>query len=45
MRSLHDATWNDDLRTVMALLKDNPDRVFSTDNYSWAALHYAAHNG
>jgi len=42
---IHDAAKNGDLGRVKALVKDNPDLVFSTDNDGWTALHYAAFNG
>jgi uncharacterized protein len=42
---IHDAAKNGDLGRVKALVKDNPDLVFSRDNDGWTALHYAAFNG
>jgi ankyrin repeat protein len=43
--SLHDAARNGDLRSVTALLKDNPGQVLSRSSDGLTALHYAAYNG
>ena len=42
---IHDAAKDGDLEKVKALLKDNPDLVFSKDNDGTTPLHYAAFNG
>jgi len=39
---IHDAAGSGDSETVKALLKDNPDLVFSRNTNDWTALHYAA---
>ncbi len=38
---IHVAAMKGDLRKVEALLKDNPDLVFSKDNIGWTPLSYA----
>ena len=43
--SFHDAARNGDLERVKALLKDNPDLVFSKDSIGQTPLHYAAYWG
>src|ERR1017187_5732369 len=40
---IHDAAKFGDLAKVKALLKDNPDLVFSKDDYGQTPLHYAAY--
>ena len=42
---IHDAAENGDLEKVKALLKDNPNLVFSKDDYGAMPLHYAAQGG
>jgi ankyrin repeat protein len=42
---IHDAAENGDLKKVNALLKDNPNLVFSKDDYGAMPLHYAAQGG
>jgi ankyrin repeat protein len=42
---IHDAARNGDLEKVKALLKDNPDLVFSKDGFGWTPLHWAADTG
>ena len=42
---IHDAAKNGDLQKVKALLKDNPELVFSKDNNSRTPLYYAAAKG
>ena len=42
---LHEAAQNGDLEKVKALLKDNPDLVFSKDSAGATPLHLAAING
>ncbi len=39
---IHDAARNGDLEKVRALLKDNPDLVFSKDDNGKTPLHMAA---
>jgi ankyrin repeat protein len=43
--AIHEAAAGGDLGKVKALLKDNPDLVFSTDSNGRTALHYAAFAG
>ena len=43
--SLHDAARDGELAKVQALLKDNPDLVFSKDAFGWTPLHYAVVSG
>jgi len=43
--SCHDAAMGGDLVKVQALLKDNPDLVFSKDNKGMSPLHWAAQAG
>ncbi len=40
--SIHDATQDDDLAKVRALLKKNPELALSKDNAGWTPLHVAA---
>jgi cytohesin len=42
---IQDAARDGDLEKVKALLKDNPDLVFSKESHGWTALHFAAANG
>jgi hypothetical protein len=42
---IHDAAENGDLEKVKALLKDNPNLVFSKDDNGAMPLHYAAYGG
>jgi ankyrin repeat protein len=42
---IHDAARDGDLEKVKALLKDNPDLVFSKDNVGWMPLEFAAWKG
>ena len=42
---IHDATRDGDLAKVKALLKDNPDLVFSKDDAGRTPLHWAAAKG
>ncbi len=42
---IHDAAGNGDLEKVKALLKDNPNLVFSKDNGGETPLHWAADGG
>jgi ankyrin repeat protein len=39
---IHDAAAKGDLEKVKALVKDNPDLVFSKNNYGDTPLHVAA---
>jgi|HubBroStandDraft_6_1064221.scaffolds.fasta_scaffold759160_1 ankyrin repeat protein len=42
---IHDAAGSGDLEKVKALLKDNPDLIFSKDNIGGTPLHQAAFKG
>ena len=42
---IHDAAKGGDLEKANALLKDNPDLVFSKDTNGMTPLHWAAHKG
>ena len=42
---IHEAAKAGDLEKVKALLKDNPDLVFSKDTNGWTPLHFAADEG
>ena len=42
---IHDAAENGDLEKVKGLIKDNPNLVFSKDDYGAMPLHYAAQGG
>ena len=42
---IHDAAQDGALRKVMALLKDNPDLVFSRDRDGMTPLHWAEQEG
>ena len=42
---IHNAARDGDLEKVKALLKDNPDLVFSKDTNGTTPLHWAAING
>ena len=42
---IHDAAKNGDLEKVKALLKGNPDLVFSNDTYGLTPLHLAVSKG
>ena len=44
-QEIHDATRNDDLAKMQALLKGNPDMVFSKHNDGNTPLHWAAAGG
>ena len=43
--NVQDAAGAGDLKKVKALLKDNPDLVFSKIHCGWTALYFAARNG
>jgi ankyrin repeat protein len=43
--AIHEAAWQGDLEKVTALLKGNPDLVFSTDSEGRTPLHHAAFAG
>jgi hypothetical protein len=42
---IHDAAWGGDLEKVKALLKKNPDLVFSKDDFGHTPLYLAAASG
>jgi ankyrin repeat protein len=42
---IHDAAGAGDVGKIKALLKKNPELVFSKDSIGWTPLHYAAYSG
>ena len=45
MHPWHEAAEAGNLEKLRALLKDNPDLVFSKDGHGWTPLHHAAEEG